>query len=157
MIVKFVLKHNFLYQYMRNAFASDLLFGILSPKSKVSHGMVRKPSDVSFCLTKMFLPYNLSMHSAPEIVLVKFMGLQIVLCFELVQCLFPTKCSQILSTKCQNELVTFCKMEIPELQQARKVWRHLVVKLDFGASWSHFPPKTMLIFLFVQITAPSQH
>ena len=35
----------------------------------------------------------------------------------------------------------------------------MVVKLDLGASWSHFPPlppKTMLIFLFLRLGRPQR-
>ena len=47
------------------------------------------------------------------------------------------------------------------LQWATEVLRHLVVKFDFGASWSHFPffPQNNVIlisFSTAQTSAPSQ-
>ena len=50
-----------------------------------------------------------------------------------------------------------------QLQWATKVLRHLVVKLDLGASWSHFPPPSpqnnvdFSISSTGQTTAPARH
>jgi len=47
-----------------------------------------------------------------------------------------------------------------KLQWATKVLRHLAVKFDFRASWTHFsspfPPQTMLIFLFLGLHRPQR-
>ena len=49
-----------------------------------------------------------------------------------------------------------------KLQWATKVLRHLVIKLNFWASWSHFPPSPQNNVAFsisstAQTTAPTQH
>ena len=62
-----------------------------------------------------------------------------------------------------SKIKIICTWETwPELQWATKVSRHLVVKFNFGASWSHspppppLPPKTMLILPILRLHRPQR-